>query len=1032
MPRFSRIKVAATKLRPIFVALFLCFAVFCDSRRTEAQLAPTNFGRHLAEAVSSSRLVGRVPREQEFTLALGLPLRNQAELDTLLAALVNPESPSYRQYLTPQQFAARFGPTDEDYQAVIQFAQEHNLTVRQTHSNHGVLTVTGTAADVEQAFNVHVNVYEHPARGQFFAADREPALPAGLAIQDVSGLDNFTPPQPMNLTQQPLTATANVSGSGPGGYLIGNDFRSAYAPAVTLTGSGQAVGLLEFDGFFAGDVTRNFAAAKLPAVPVQTVLLDGISGSAGSSNVEVILDIMMSAYMAPGVTKVIVYEGNLPNDILNRMATDNLAAQLSSSWGFGINATTEQIYKQFAAQGQAMLQASGDSGAYTNGVMAPSDDPALTVVGGTSLVTAGAGGPWQSETAWSGSGGGVSTVYPIPAWQQSVTALPTKGGSTTMRNIPDVAMTADIEMYLICNNGQAISVGGTSAAAPLWAGFLALANQQAAAKSKPRIGFLNPLLYAIGESGSFNADLNDITVGSNGKFKALAGYDLTTGWGSPSGQHLINDLTGVAGTPSFTIATSVASLTAHPSSSASATIVITDQNGFASPVTLALSGLPAGVSSTFGATSASSTSVPLTFNISSTAAAGTYPLTITGTSGRLTSTAPLTLSITIPAFTLAPANASLTVNRPASVTTGLVVTAINGFTGAVNYSAANLPAGVSAAFTSATSVSPAVTFTATTTAAAGTYPITIKGVSGTLSASTIISLTVTAPSFSISAMPASLALPRGTTAHGSILLTPLGGFNSAVTLTASGLPAGVTFTAAAFSSTESSALTFTATAAAVSGSYSITINGGSGSLTAATKVTLTVPAAATGDTFVNLSSAYNVNALDQDNLPFTGVGLDGGLNGSATAYSATLVGVNQTVGGSSFFFGPANQLDAVSGQTVALPTGNFTSLKLLATGVNGAQFEQAFRVTYTDGTSTTINQSVSDWFTPSRFAGETTAMTMLHRVNGAGQIDNRTFYLYEYSLPLNSAKTVLSVTFPANRNVVVLAATLASTSAAVR
>jgi hypothetical protein len=325
-----------------------------------------------------------------------------------------------------------------------------------------------------------------------------------------------------------------------------------------------------------------------------------------------------------------------------------------------------------------------------------------------------------------------------------------------------------------------------------------------------------------------------------------------------------------------------------------------------------------------------------------------------------------------------------------------------------------------------------VTFTATTTAAAGTYPITIKGVSGTLSASTIISLTVTAPSFSISAMPASLALPRGTTAHGSILLTPLGGFNSAVTLTASGLPAGVTFTAAAFSSTESSALTFTATAAAVSGSYSITINGGSGSLTAATKVTLTVPAAATGDTFVNLSSAYNVNALDQDNLPFTGVGLDGGLNGSATAYSATLVGVNQTVGGSSFFFGPANQLDAVSGQTVALPTGNFTSLKLLATGVNGAQFEQSFRVTYTDGTSTTINQSVSDWFTPSRFAGETTAMTMLHRVNGAGQIDNRTFYLYEYSLPLNSAKTVLSVTFPANRNVVVLAATLASTSAAVR
>ena len=225
------------------------------------------------------------------------------------------------------------------------------------------------------------------------------------------------------------------------------------------------------------------------------------------------------------------------------MATDNLAKQLSSSWGFGINATTEQIYQEFIAQGQSMMQASGDSGAYENGVMTPSDDPNLTVVGGTSLTTSGPGGAWQSESAWSGSGGGASTTYTIPK-------LPARrqhegnGGSTTMRNLPDVGLTADIQMFLIQSNGQACVVGGTSAAAPLWAGFLALANQQAAATAQPPIGFLNPPLYPIGENSSYGADLHDITQGSNGGFSAVTGYDLVTGWGSPAGQHLINDLAG--------------------------------------------------------------------------------------------------------------------------------------------------------------------------------------------------------------------------------------------------------------------------------------------------------------------------------------------------------------------------------------------------------------------------------------------------------------------------------------------------------
>ena len=191
--------------------------------------------------------------------------------------------------------------------------------------------------------------------------------------------------------------------------------------------------------------------------------------------------------------------------------------------------------------------------------MTPADDPNLTVVGGTSLTTSGAGGPWQSETTWSGSGGGVSTVYTIPSYQQGSAwppmAVPRRCGTFRIS-----ALTAHVQMYLIQSNGQAVVVGGTSAAAPLWSGFIALANQQATANAKPRIGFLSSLVYGIGKSSSYSADLNDIRSGNNNGFSAVSGYDLATGWGSPAGQHLINDLTGTSGLPSFLLSSSASEL----------------------------------------------------------------------------------------------------------------------------------------------------------------------------------------------------------------------------------------------------------------------------------------------------------------------------------------------------------------------------------------------------------------------------------------------------------------------------------------
>ncbi len=799
---------------------------------------------HVPESVSASKVLGPLAPSAQISLAVGLPLRNPAELETLLGQLADPASPNFRQYLTPAQFAERFGPTEDDYQALARFFQASGFTVTSTHPNRTILDVRGTVAAIESVFHLNMIEWRHPTRGTFFAPDREPSVDAGVTILDVTGLDNFVLPQPMDLKSRALThATPLTTGSGPAGLFTGNDFRSAYAPAVTLNGAGQSVGLFELDGFYAADVKANFTQAGLAPVPTQTVLLNGFNGMPGGANVEVTLDIMMASYMAPGATSIIVYEGTNPNDVLNRMATDNLASQLSSSWGWSpTNATTEQIFKQMVAQGQSLFQASGDSGAYTGGIMPPADDPNLTVVGGTSLTTAGAGGPWQSETTWPGSGGGVSTTWPIPSYQPP-SAMTAAGGSASMRNIPDVALTADVQIFLICNNGQWIEVGGTSAAAPLWAGFLALANQQAATNKKPRVGFLNPVIYGIGAGSGFTSDLHDIVSGNNGGFTARTGYDLATGWGSPGGQPLINGLTATTNSPGFSLSSSATSLSIASGASGVSTITVGAQQGFTGAVNLTASGLPAGVTASFSPASAMTTST-LTLIASSSAVAVTATITITGTSGTVTSTAKLALTITAsPTFTVSAAPASLSLTAGSSTTSTITLTPQGGFKGTVTLAASELPSGVTASF-GATNASGASTLTlkASSSAAVGATTVTITGTSGSLHNTAAISLTVNpAASFTIAPSPAALTILQGASGASAITVTPQGGFNGAVAFSAAGLPAGVTATfSPASTSARTTTLTLKAAANATSGASTVTVTGTSGSVTSKTTIALTI------------------------------------------------------------------------------------------------------------------------------------------------------------------------------------------------
>jgi hypothetical protein len=520
---------------------------------------------HVPGLVAKLKPIGRANPTDRLSLAIGLPLRNREALTNLLESLYDPSSPQYRKYLTAETFTDLFGPSTEDYQTVTDFARVNGFAVSATHPNRLLLDVNASVGDIERALHTTIGVYQHPTEGRtFYAPLSEPSVDAAVPILDISGLSDLHLPKPQShKTVTPPSKIRPLYGSGPGGLYRGNDFRAAYAPNIAATGSGQALGLVEFDGYYASDITSYESQSGVPNIPLTNVLLDNFNGTPGSANIEVALDIEVAIAMAPGLSRVIVYQAGprgIPNDVLNRMATDNTAKQLSSSWTWSGNpsGTTDSIFQQMAAQGQSFFQASGDSDAYTGAISQPADNPYITVVGGTSLTTSGPAGAWLSETTWNwattgsgtnGSSGGISTTYAIPAWQQGI-SMSANQGSTTMRNIPDVALTAD-SIWVTYDNGSSGGVGGTSCAAPLWAGVTALINQQAAGNGKGPVGFINPAIYSLAKSASYSTTFHDIKTGNNtnsaspARFYAVSGLDLCTGWGTPS-SGLVNVLAGTA------------------------------------------------------------------------------------------------------------------------------------------------------------------------------------------------------------------------------------------------------------------------------------------------------------------------------------------------------------------------------------------------------------------------------------------------------------------------------------------------------
>jgi subtilase family serine protease len=771
VPRFGRSLLTIAALLSL-----LSFA----TTSSQAQSMST---RHVREVVRTgeAKSIGQLPSKQIMTLDVVLPLRDSAGLDSFLQQLYNPSSPSYRHFLTVPEFTQRFGPTEQDYDSVVRFAEGHGFTVVGGTRDGMDVQIKGPVSAVESAFHVTMRTYQHPTEPRiFYAPDREPTTDLPFALWHISGLDNYSIPHPMYVKRSDYANAHGINaedvvshattGSGPSASFLGSDMRAAYYGGTALTGAGQNLGLFEFLGTDLTDLTTYFKnVGQTNNVPITLLSTDGTSTSCVDSraggdcdDTEQTLDMTQAIGMAPGLSSLVMYIGSTDTAIISAMTTHSpLPTTIGCSWGWtpADPSTLNPYFQKMAAQGQNFFAASGDSSTWSASNEAwPADNAYIVSVGGTDLVTASAGGAWKSETAWTDSGGGISPdSIPIPSWQQlSGVINSTNKGSTTLRNGPDVSANANFTFYVCADQTTctANEYGGTSFATPMWAGYIALVNQQLASNGDSTIGFINPTIYAQNVTSSYATDFHDITSGTSGSFSAVTGYDLVTGWGSPNGVGLINALAGGTSTsPAFAISASPASVSVLQGSSGASTITTTVSGGFSSAIALTATGQPTGVTATLSPTSIAapgSGSSTLTLAVASTTVAGTYTITVTGTGGGITHTATVALTVTAPtagAFTISvsPTSGSL---RQGQSGTATVTTAVSGgFDSAIALSATGEPTGVTISFSPSSIAAPgsgksSMLLTVSRTAPTGTYPITITGTGGGVTHTTTLTFEV--------------------------------------------------------------------------------------------------------------------------------------------------------------------------------------------------------------------------------------------------------------------------------------------------
>ena len=576
--------------RPLAIAVFLAVAA---STSLTAQAAPASSQRlahsNLTPGLKQAVRLGPTDPNRVLKIAVSLGLQHRAALDAFIAQVSNRRSAAYGRYRTPSQFSSLYGQTADNVKQVADYLRGHGLTVTSVSPTRTLIDATGPVSAVDAAFSITIFDWHDPELNRdFFGNDTQPSLPSSIAplVVGVMGLNNHYP-------QHPLGATTPHVGGGPNGGYTPDQLKTAYdvqpLAAAAHDGSGQALGLFELAGFNQNNIdTYDVHYYGHTLTPVTAYLVDGGPSNPTVGEVEAELDIEAVHAFAPGAA-VAVWEG--PNsdvgsmDTYSAMVNSNITPVNSTSWGdceadvinnaAYVN-SLDASFAQAAAQGQTFFAASGDFGPYdcnqvpnTNCTTAPqclavdfpASDPLVTAVGGTTL-NLNANNTYQSEAAWfngtsgwgapEGSGGGLSTFFARPAWQTGPGVI--NGSSSGGRQVPDVALDADpstgFSIYTTSNGTTGWGdAGGTSAGAPSWAAMAAIYNQYAAVPQTRggRLGFANPSVYALASSSQSALPFHDTTSGTNpyGPYSPTAGWDYSTGWGTPDAGNLIPELLAI-------------------------------------------------------------------------------------------------------------------------------------------------------------------------------------------------------------------------------------------------------------------------------------------------------------------------------------------------------------------------------------------------------------------------------------------------------------------------------------------------------
>ena len=845
--------------------------------------------------------IGAAPADQRMDrmiLVLKPDGEQQAALEELLRAQQDPESPSYHRWLTPEEFGRHFGVSDNDLRSVEHWLEGHGLTVHEVPAGRTSLVFSGTAAQVEAAFQTPIRHYL--AKGQaHYANARDPEIPQALAevVGGVVSLHDFTS-APMNMASPSYTASNGAHSLAPLDWVTIYDVAPLYGQGID--GTGQSIAVVGRADITLSDVRTFRSNSGLAPNDPQIIVNGPDPGFPGCDDeIESTLDVEWAGAIARNATVRFVTSKSGTSDgvalsaqyaVANRVAPILTLSygQCEASSGTSGNAFWNALWSQAASYGITVLVSSGDSGAagcdassattatHGRAVNALCSTPYSTCVGGTMLndaynpslywsATNRAGMasvlsyipelPWNESGAASGAlwagGGGASVVYKKPAWQ-AAPGVPADGA----RDVPDVSMTAAIhDAYLVEFQNGLWGVGGTSAAAPSLASLLALVLQNAGAP----MGNVNPALYALANrqlASGGSAIFHDITSGDNSVpgvtgYTAGPGYDLATGLGSVDANLLVNHWTD-ASAVNFLLTATPSSVTVAVGKSATASLALTRQGGFTSAVALSSSGAPSGVTVTLSPTSITTAPATVTIAATSSAPAGSYTLTLTGTGGALTRTARIALTVNAPTFTLTPSATGVSVAAGGTAPITLTTAAVSGFNSTVALSISALPSGVTAKFVPASIAAPGngsstLTFTAGSAVTGGVYPVTVTATGAGVIKTQQLTLTVLPPSFNLTLNLTANSLTPNSSIKNTLTTAAVNGFNSAIAFSSSGMPSGVT---ASFSPTSiaspgngTTTLTLTAGAAPVVGTYNLIVTATGAGVTklAGFVLTVTVP-----------------------------------------------------------------------------------------------------------------------------------------------------------------------------------------------